>query len=253
VDGAFTRDAFLGGRLHLLQPTRGYRAGTDPVLLAAAVPAKAGQSILDLGCGVGAAALCLGVRVPGLHLTGVELQPDYADLARRNAAEADIALNVVTADLRALPPTVLAHSFDHVLTNPPYFQRRHGTGAGNAGRETAMGEALPLADWLDASIRRVRPGGTLTLIQRTERLPEALGAVLGRMGACQVLPITGRAGRPAGLFVLHAVKGRRTPFRLCAPLVTHTGESHTADTEQYTHDLYKVLRNAAPLPGFPAP
>ena len=51
--------------------------------VAASVPARAGQSVLDLGCGVGAVALCLGARVPGLTLTGVERQPDYAALAQR--------------------------------------------------------------------------------------------------------------------------------------------------------------------------
>ncbi|WP_348656358.1 methyltransferase, partial [uncultured Sulfitobacter sp.] len=72
---ALTRDAFLGGKLHLWQPRKGYRAGVDPVLLAATVPAQAGQRVLELGCGVGAVSLCLGARVPGLQLTGVEIQP----------------------------------------------------------------------------------------------------------------------------------------------------------------------------------
>ena len=81
ADPELTHDGFLGGRLHLWQPRRGYRAGVDPVLLAASVPAQAGQSVLDLGCGAGAAMLCLGVRVPGLDLNGLEVQPDYAALA----------------------------------------------------------------------------------------------------------------------------------------------------------------------------
>ena len=75
-------DRFLCGRLRLLQPRKGYRAATDPVLLAAACPATSGDRVLDLGCGAGAAALCLGLRVPGLALSGLELQPGYADLAR---------------------------------------------------------------------------------------------------------------------------------------------------------------------------
>ncbi|MFO7806744.1 MAG: methyltransferase, partial [Paracoccaceae bacterium] len=70
---ALTQDAFLGGQLYLWQPRRGgYRAGVDPVLLAASVPAQAGETVLELGCGVGAAMLCLHARVKGLQLTGVE-------------------------------------------------------------------------------------------------------------------------------------------------------------------------------------
>ena len=72
-------DAFLGGRLTIRQPVRGYRAGADPVFLAAAVAAKPGERVLELGCGVGTALLCLGARVAGLDLTGVERQGDLAD------------------------------------------------------------------------------------------------------------------------------------------------------------------------------
>lgn len=246
-----TRDAFLGGRLQVWQPARGYRAGIDPVLLAAAVPARAGARVLDLGCGVGTAALCLGVRVPGLDLTGAEVQPDYADLARRNAVDNALPLRVVTADLRALPRELAGRAFDHVLTNPPYFDRTRSSPAADPGRETALGEGLSLSVWLDIALRRVRPGGTLTLVQRMERLPDALAAISDRLGACQVLPVAARTGQPAGLFVLHGVKGRRTPFRLCPPLVLHAGDAHPGDGDHYTPDVSAVLRNAAPLPGFP--
>lgn len=253
TDPALTCDAFLGGRLRLWQPSRGYRAGVDPVLLAAAVPASPGARVLDLGCGVGTAALCLGARVTGLALTGVELQPDYAELARRNAAHNDLPLRVVTADVQALPPAVSGTAYDHVLTNPPYFDRAHSTSAKDTGREAALGEAIPLSDWLDVALRRVRPGGTLTLVQRMERLPEVLAATTGRLGACQILPVAARAGRPAGLFLLHGVKGRRSPFRLCAPLVLHDGAAHPGDQDNYTLEASEVLRNVAPLPGFPFP
>ena len=97
ANSTLTEDAFLGGRLRLLQPAKGYRAGVDPVLLAASVPAKAGQRVLELGCGVGAALLCLGRRVPGLSLTGVEIQPLYAYCARCNALGNDIEAQVVQA------------------------------------------------------------------------------------------------------------------------------------------------------------
>ncbi|NHX27288.1 methyltransferase domain-containing protein, partial [Escherichia coli] len=110
-----TCDQFLGGRLSVWQPCDGYRAGVDPVLLAAAVPASAGQRVLELGCGVGVASLCLGARVPDLTITGVELQPDYAELARRNAEENGVQMAVVESDLRSLPADLRSVSFDHVV------------------------------------------------------------------------------------------------------------------------------------------
>ncbi len=116
---ATTRDAFLGGRLTIEQPRSGYRAATDPVFLAAAIAAQSGQSALELGCGVGAAALCLMARVPGLAVAGLELQPVYAALARSNAKTNDLPLEIIDGDVTDPPRALIDRSFDHVFCNPP--------------------------------------------------------------------------------------------------------------------------------------
>jgi tRNA1(Val) A37 N6-methylase TrmN6 len=245
-EAALTRDAFLGGRLSLLQPREGYRAGTDPVLLAAYVPARAGESVLDLGCGAGTAALCLAARVPGLHLHGLELQPAYAELARRNARDNGITLHVHDGDLRAMPKDLRALAFDHVLSNPPFHSA--ATPSRDAGRAVAHHEAgAGLADWIVAGLRRLRPGGTLSLVQRIDRLPKALAALASRAGAVEVLPLAARAGRPAGRFLLRARKGSRRPFMLHAPLVLHEGPAHLADGDDYAPLARAVLRDLAAL------
>ncbi|MEO0866756.1 MAG: methyltransferase, partial [Pseudomonadota bacterium] len=207
-DSDLSHDAFLGGRLHLWQPRRGYRAGVDPVLLAASVPARAGQSVLDLGCGVGAAALCLGARVPGLELLGVERQADYAALAVRNG------LDAVTADLTQLPDDVKARGFDHVLANPPYFDRAEGHAAQDRGREGALGVDTPLEAWVDVAARRLRPKGFLHMIHRAERVPDILGAATGRLGSAEIWPICPRVGKAAELVIFRARKEGRAPFVL---------------------------------------
>ncbi|MFZ1468486.1 MAG: methyltransferase, partial [Paracoccaceae bacterium] len=131
----------MGGRVRLLQPLRGYRAATDPALLAAACPARAGQSVLDLGCGAGAASLCLAARVPGLQLTGLEVQPEYADLARRNAARNGADMQVETGDLTQIP-RALRRDFDQVIANPPWYPPG-GTPSPDPVRALAMQVALP--------------------------------------------------------------------------------------------------------------
>ncbi|ARC89277.1 methyltransferase [Rhodovulum sp. MB263] len=244
---ALRRDGFLGGRLALWQPVEGYRAGIDAVLLAAATRARAGQSVLELGCGAGVASLCLAARVPGLALTGVELQPAYAALAGRNAAETGLPLEVVTADLSALPSGVKARSYDHLIMNPPYFRRDCGSAAPDPGRETAMGEATPLADWVAVAARRLRPGGRLTAIQRTERLPELLCAAASALGAIEILPLAPRPGRAAKLVLLAGRKGRQGPFRLHPPLVLHAGVAHLEDGDSYTAEVTDILRNGKAL------
>jgi len=244
-DAALTRDVFLGGRLAIWQPQHGYRAATDPVLLAAAVPARAGQTVLELGCGAGVALLALGRRVPGLALTGVERQADYADLARRNALENHLEARIVTADVLALP-TDLRTGFDHVLTNPPYY-RPGSPPAADAGRDAALREETPLADWLDAALRRVRSGGVLTLIHLADRLAEILAALDGRAGAIALRPLAPRQGRAAGRILVQARKGARGPLRLLAPLVMHSGARHLADADDFTPEAQALLRDAQAL------
>ncbi|KAJ56111.1 methyltransferase [Actibacterium mucosum KCTC 23349] len=243
-----THDRFLGDRLHVWQPRAGYRAGVDPVLLAASVNAKTGQSVLELGCGVGVASLCLGRRVPGLRLTGLELQPGYADLARRNAAENDVPFDVVQGDLAQMPAALRQQSFDHVIANPPYFLQAENTGSDDDGRDTALRGETPLAQWVKAGMRRLKPRGMLCVIQRVERLPELLSLVAEGAGAIEVLPVSGRAGRAPGLILLRAIKGARTPFRLHPPLIMHDGAQHPGDFESYTTAVSAVLREGAALP-----
>lgn len=245
ADDQLSDDKFLCGRLRLLQPLKGYRAATDPVLLAAACPAQPGDSVLDLGCGAGAAALCLGRRVPGLMLAGLELQADYAELARRNAQRNSIALAVHEGDLAHMPQA-LRRDFDHVIANPPYYPPG-GSPSPVPGRARAMQVETPLADWVAAATRRLRPGGWLTLICGADGLPEVLAALAPKLGSASVLPLQPRQGRPALRILLQARKGGRAAFRLLAPLVIHAGPEHDGDRESYTPEANAVLREGADL------
>ncbi len=240
-EAGLTRDGFLGGRVQVWQPARGYRAATDPVFLAAACPARPGETVLELGCGVGVAALCLAARVPGVQVTGVERQADYADLARRNGVD------VVNADLSALPDDLRARSFDHVVCNPPYFMPGAGTGAGDAGREAALREDTPLVDWLSTARARLKPQGWMTMIHLAERLPDILARLDG-FGSITVLPLAAREGRAAGRIVLRARKGARGAFSLLAPVLIHEGATHAGDGDDYSATTRSILRDGAPLP-----
>jgi tRNA1(Val) A37 N6-methylase TrmN6 len=243
-----TEDKFLGGELVLMQPRDGYRAGVDPVFLAASVAAHDGESVLDLGCGVGAAGLCLARRVPGVTLVGVERQPDYADLARKNAFDNDIDMEVIEADLADLPAEVKDRSFDHVIMNPPYYLRERSTTSDDPGREAALFEDTPLATWIDIATRRLTHRGYLTMIQRAERLPEILGGMDDRLGSILVKPLLPRDGRAAVLVLVQARKGGRGAFRLAAPLILHDGAEHVGDSESYRREVSAILRDGAALP-----
>ena len=242
---ATTVDGFLDGRLKLLQPRTGYRASTDSPLLAAAVPAGAGEAVLELGLGTGVAALCLVWRT-GADVTGVELQPDYAALARRNASRSRLRLKVVDGDVAELPREVRDRSYDHVMANPPYLGP--GTASPDAGRETANRAALPVSRWVEEGLRRLKPKGTLTLISRSGGLPEILAAMKDR-GTVAVLPIQSRADRPSSRVIAQCRKGGRGSFVLLAPFIMHAGEKHR-DGEGFSRAAGTVLRDGAPLPPF---
>lgn len=255
---------FLGGRVTAWQPVDGYRAGVDPVLLAASLPARPGQTALELGCGVGVASLCLMARVPGLAVTGLELQPEYADLARRNAADNAVdeasekasdkasamaaRFEVLTGDLTALPDGLRQQQFDHVFANPPYFLRDRSTAARDAGRDIALGGDTPLEAWVEVAAKRCKPKGYVSFIQRIERLPALMAAMSTCLGSLQVLPLTPRQGRDAQLVLIRGRKNGRADFRLHDGLVLHDGTRHEKDGDDFSEVAANVLRHGAALP-----
>jgi len=247
AEEALQRSDFLGGRVRLWQPREGYRAGIDPVLLAATVPAKPGQSVLELGCGAGPALCCLGARVAGLRLTGLEIQPAYAALARRNLAENALTGEVIEGDIGAPPFALKALTVDHVLANPPYFEIESRSIASDVGREMALAGPAPLADWVRLAAKRLRVKGTATFIQRAERLPELLAAMGEWLGSLELWPLAPREGRAPRLILARGRKGGRAAFRLHAPLILHSGPAHIEDGEDYTDVIRTVLRGGEAL------
>lgn len=240
-----SQDRLLGGRVLLTQPVDGYRAAIDPVMLAAAVPAEAGDRVLDLGCGVGAAALCLLARLPGLALTGLEIQSALAALARVNAGANGWTedLSVYEGSVLAPPEAVLAGGYDHVMTNPPYLPAGRGTPPPGGIKATANVEAeADLGQWLKMAIRVLRPKGRLSLIQRADRLDAVLAGLARRgVGDIRVLPLWPKVGRPATRVIVSARKGAKGPFELLPGLVLH------GDDGGYTEAAEDILRRGLAL------
>ncbi|HZH28081.1 MAG TPA: methyltransferase domain-containing protein [Azospirillaceae bacterium] len=234
----------LGGRVRLVQPVGGYRAAIDPVLLAAAVPAGPGMSVLDLGAGAGAASLCLAARIQGVQVTGLELQPELVACAVDGAAQSGLSDRVafLAGDLARPPRTLARQSFDHVMANPPYLRTGEHTPAPNPSKAAANGEGdAGLRAWIDAAVRFLRPRGRLTMIHRADRFDEVVGCLSGRFGAVSLLPVWPRAGEPAKRVVVSARLGARGPARLLPGLVLHMEDG------RFTPAAEAVLRDAAPL------
>ncbi|MBI2234083.1 MAG: methyltransferase [Micavibrio aeruginosavorus] len=234
----------LDQTVRLLQPDGGFRTSLDSVMVAAACPAEAGSQVLDLGCGVGGAAFCLMRRVDNLFITGIDIQPDYIDLARQNAA-----LNSNTDRCEFIVDNVGTFRFslpdqrvDHVLCNPPFLEAGTYTPSPDQGRATALGHAdqdIVLKDWIDCAFDSLKSGGSLTLIHRADFVDKIIQALGKRFGQTEIIPLWPRAGDPAKRVIVRTRKDRRSPARIHPGLVIHNPDG------SYTAEAEKVLREAA--------
>ena len=236
---ATTEDRFLGGRVLVRQPKEGFRAGLDAVMLAAAVPARSGEAVLELGAGAGTASLCLAHRVGLISVTGIEIDPALVELANANAAAngmSGCATFVVGDALAPLAP--LRREFDHVFCNPP-FHGEEGEISPNAARARALQDGGKLADWLAAGLKRTASGGSFTAILRADRLAETLAA-LPESGVT-VFPLWPRACVAAKRVIVQVRQGRRTPLAILPGLMLHAADG------RYTPQAEAVLRDGEAL------
>lgn len=243
MSDAVTYDRLLNGRVQLIQPACGYRAGIDPVLLAAAVPARAGERVLDLGAGVGAASLCLAARVPGVSVAGLEIDLELVRLAVAGAqlTQVDDRIVFYAGDVMSAPRLLEPESYDHVMTNPPFMVSGKGRRPASAGKAAATIETgAVLDDWLRAAAAMVRPGGAVTIIHRADRLDAMLAALAKRFGAMVIYPLWPAMSRPAKRVIVSARKGSAAPLRLLPGLVLHANGLYTKEAEA-------VLRHAKEL------
>lgn len=243
MNATTTDDALLDGRVRLRQPAAGYRVAIDPVLLAAAVPARRGHRILDAGAGVGAAALCLAARSADVTLAGIELQPELADLFRVNVGENRMAdrITVEAGDLFA--PEGSGEPFDQVMTNPPFRAEGRGRPSGNPSKARATVEAgFDLAGWIAACLGRLRPKGLLTVVHEASRLDDLIGALTPRTGDIRILPLWPKPGEPARRVIVQARLGIRSPATLLPGLVLHRPDG------SFTPEAERILRAGDALP-----
>lgn len=238
-----TTDLLLGGRVSLRQPAKGYRAAIDPVLLAAAAPGTEGR-VLDIGCGVGAAAICLAIRQHACRVTGLEVQADLATLAAENAADNGLAdrVGIVTGDLLHAPAGLLTPAFDGAIANPPYQNAEQSAPPDGSKATSHRESAAGLVDWIGFAGQALKHKGWLRLIHRADRIDEICAALHPAFGEALILPLWPKPGTPAKRVIIGARKGVRSRAALLPGLALHDEDGG------FTAQAEAILRDGAALP-----
>lgn len=221
---ATSHDSIYQGKWLLEQPLKGYRFGTDAMVLAAAVQAKPAEKVLELGCGVGAVLLAMHSRFPDTFITGIEREHIYIELAKRNIQNNQVSrrVSVFRGDvLNAMNLHTLGR-FDHVVANPPYYETgRHSPPTGQIRQAARQHDPMALGQWLQAANRVLKPKGTVTLIHPSEKLDDLLTGLKRFCGGIRIFPLWPQQGKACKRLVIQGVKGSRAPMTLCAGLVMH--------------------------------
>jgi tRNA1(Val) A37 N6-methylase TrmN6 len=245
VPASLTEDGFLGGRLRILQPEKGYRAGIDAVFLAASIQASPGETLFEAGVGTGVAALCVAWRVPSVHITGIEIATRYAVLAEENAKRNSLSdcLRVIHGDVKDALRRDLAQmpshgSFSHAFANPPYYEEGRITPSPSLLKSQAHAfSAEDLEMWVKVLATMVTLRGTVTFIHRAESLGKLLASMEGRFGDIRVAPLYAREGTAASRVIVQGIKGSKAPMQLLPGLVLHD------KTNSFTPEAEAILRD----------
>jgi len=237
---SFTSDDFLGGRLALKQPIKGYRITSDSVFLSATITVKKGDRILDMGAGSGALlsllAARLGSEVNDCTLHGIEIQPDLISLARENSVD---NISYFEGNILNEVEGCAPNSYHHVISNPPYYEKNKVSPSPHKTKAVAHGSGMiDLKVWIERMVRMVRPKGYLTLIHRADRLDDILSALKEKTGSIILYPLYSKAGNDANRVIIRAQKDAKGFLCLKSGLTLHTSEGN------YIEAAEDILRHA---------
>lgn len=250
IPPSLTEDGFLGGRLRILQPEKGFRAGIDSVFLAAAVPCQPGEGVFEAGIGPGVAALCLLARNPQVQVTGIEVAARYALICEENGKRNGMTdrLRVLHADVReALRRDQIGMpapgSFAHAMCNPPFFDEGKSTPSPHLLKSQAHAfgpEDLDL--WAKLLHAMLGPRGSVTVVHRADSLGQLLDSMQNRFGDIRIAPLFPRRGAAASRILVQGIKGSKAPMQILQGLVLH------GDGNEFTPEADAVLRGGAAFP-----
>lgn len=236
--------ALLRGKVKLLQPKKGFHASLDTVFLAAAVPVKDEWKVLDIGCGVGSAGLCILSRNINISLFGIDVQQELVDLALQNAVlnSAEEKCRFFCGDISS-EKTIKNNYFNSIFINPPYQESGAHTKSPNKIKATAHSSEITLEKWIKYSHSKLKNGGYLTIIHRADRMDDLIDCLVSKkwFSSLVVFPLYSRQGDAAKRIIIRARKERYAPLILKSGMVIHEKDG------RYTAAAEAVLSHGAAI------
>lgn len=223
---------------YIIQDKDRFCFGMDAVLLSGFAKAKPGERVLDLGTGTGIIPILMEAKTKGEHFTGLEIQPESADMAARSVAynHLEEKVDIVTGDIKDASKIFGASSFDIITTNPPYMIGQHGIKNDTDCKAIARHEILcSLDDILRESAKILKPSGRFYMVHRPFRLAE----ILDKMVEYRIEPKRMRLVYPfinkePNMVLIEGLRGGKSHMIVEKPLIVYK------EPGVYTDEIYEI-------------
>ena len=212
--------------------------GMDAVLLSGFAKVKRGEKVLDLGTGTGIIPILLEAKTEGAHFTGLEIQPESADMAQRSVLYNGLEekISIVTGDIKDASNIFGASSFDVITTNPPYMIGEHGIKNGADAKTIARHEVLcTLDDILRQSARMLKQGGRFYMVHRPFRLAEIFCKMIQyKIEPKRMQLVSPYIDKEPNMVLIEGMKGAKSRITVEKPLIVYEDEG------VYTRDILEI-------------
>ena len=222
----------------IIQNTKKFCFGMDAVLLSGFTRVLPGEKVLDLGTGTGIIPILLEAKTEGKHFTGLEIQEESADMARRSVAMNGLEekIDIVIGDIKEASALFGLASFDVVTSNPPYMNHGHGLVNPGDAKAIARHELLcSLEDVIRETARLLKPGGRFYLVHRPFRLVEIMNKLtMYKLEPKRMKLVHPYIDKEPNMVLIECIKGAKSMIKVEAPLIVYQEQN------VYTAEIYDI-------------